>query len=394
VKPLHPTIRLSVSLAAAALLVLAIGPAQDADAGRAGRSAPGARAPIVKTRRIAPGLTYMRIVRRQLPLRTFVLRIDLSKAITLDTTIAEDALPSRRQLSRIVRNHGALAGVNGDPGEGLGNTVHPFAQDGDLLHTAGPDAEMFAVSKDESSTFLGNPKLNVSVTDMSNGRVFTLDRWNRRAPEPGEIVGFSPLGGTLAAPPSFSCSVRLAPQGPAQVAVPDGVDRDYLVDLATCSESPLDRNGGVVLSTAPGTDEAEQLLALTPGTPMRLHWTLGWPGVFDAVGGDPILLLDGAQTPICVSCARQPRTAIGVTATGRILLVVIDGRQPRWSRGATLGELRSTLRDLGAVDALNLDGGGSSEMVVDGEVVNRPSDGRERRITNAVLILPGADPGE
>jgi hypothetical protein len=394
VKPVHPTIRLSVSLAAAALLVLAIGPAQDADAGRAGRSGPGARAPIVKTRRIAPGLTYMRIVRRQLPLRTFVLRIDLSKAITLDTTIAEDALPSRRQLSRIVRNHGALAGVNGDPGEGLGNTVHPFAQDGDLLHTAGPDAEMFAVSKDESSTFLGNPKLNVSVTDMSNGRVFTLDRWNRRAPEPGEIVGFSPLGGTLAAPPSFSCSVRLAPQGPAQVAVPDGVDRDYLVDLATCSESPLDRNGGVVLSTAPGTDEAEQLLALTPGTPMRLHWTLGWPGVFDAVGGDPILLLDGAQTPICVSCARQPRTAIGVTATGRILLVVIDGRQPRWSRGATLGELRSTLRDLGAVDALNLDGGGSSEMVVKGEVVNRPSDGRERRITNAVLILPGADPGE
>ncbi len=390
-KPVHPTIRLLVHLAAAALLVLAIGPAQDA---AAGRSAPGARAPIVKTRKIAPGLKYIRIVQRQLPLRTFVLKIDLSKAITLDTTIADESLPSRRQLSRIVRNHGALAGVNGDPGEGLGNTVHPFAQDGDLLHTAGPDAEMFAVSKDESSTFLGNPKLKVNVTDLSSGRVFTLDRWNRRAPEPGEIVGFSPLGGTLASPPSFSCSVRLLPQGAPQVASPDGVDRDYIVDVATCSESPLDRSGGVVISTAPGTDEAEMLLALTAGTPMRLHWTLGWPGVFDAVGGDPILLLGGAQTPICVSCARQPRTAIGVTATGQILLVVIDGRRPRWSRGATLGELRNTLRGLGAVDALNLDGGGSSEMVVDGEVVNRPSDGRERRITNAVLILPGADPGE
>ena len=212
VKPVHPTIRLPAYLAAAALLVLAIGPAQDA--GGADRSAAGARAPIVKTQKIAPGLTYIRIVRRQLPLRTFVLRVDLSKAITLDTTIADDALPSRRQLSRIVRNHGALAGVNGDLDEGVGNTVHPFAQDGDLLHTAGPDAEMFAVSKDESSTFLGNPKLKVTVTDVSNGRVFTLDRWNRRAPEPGEIVGFSPVGGTLAAPPPFSCSVRLAPQGP------------------------------------------------------------------------------------------------------------------------------------------------------------------------------------
>ncbi|HEY2965855.1 MAG TPA: hypothetical protein VGJ99_06180, partial [Actinomycetota bacterium] len=83
-KPLHPTIRLLVPLAAAALLVLAIGPAQDAGAGR---SAPGARAPIVKTRKIAPGLKYIRIVQRQLPLRTFVLKVDLSKAITLDTTI-------------------------------------------------------------------------------------------------------------------------------------------------------------------------------------------------------------------------------------------------------------------------------------------------------------------
>ena len=390
-KPVHPTIRVLAHLTVAVLLVLAIAPADDAGADRA---TSGARARIVKTRKIAQGLTFIRIVRRQVPLRAFVLRVDLSKAITLDTTIADDSLPSRRQLSRIVRNHDALAGVNGDPGEGLGNTVHPFAQDGDLLHTAGPDAEMFAVSKDESSTFLGNPKLKVNVTDQSNGHVFTLDRWNRRAPEPGEIVGFSPLGGTLASPPSFSCSARLLPQGPPLAADPDGVDRDYVVDVAACSEAPLDRNGGVVLSTAPGTDEAEQLLALTPGTPMRLHWTLGWPNVFDAVGGDPILLLDGASTQVCASCARQPRTAIGVTATGRILLVVIDGRRARWSRGATLGELRTILRDLGAVDALNLDGGGSSEMVVEGEVVNRPSDGRERRITNAVLILPGADPGE
>jgi Phosphodiester glycosidase len=234
----------------------------------------------------------------------------------------------------------------------------------------------------------------VTVTDRSSGGVFTLDRWNRRAPEPGEIVGFSPLGGTLASPPPFSCSVRMLPEGPPQVADPDGVQRDYVVDVATCSEAPLVRSGGVVVSTAPGTDEAKKLLALTPGTPMRLHWTLGWPNVFDAVGGDPILLRDGAPTSICTSCARAPRTGLGVTADGRILLVVIDGRRPRWSRGATLGELRTILSDLGAVDALNLDGGGSSEMVVEGDVVNRPSDGHERRITNAILILPGPDPGE
>jgi exopolysaccharide biosynthesis protein len=60
----------------------------------------------------------------------------------------------------------------------------------------------------------------------------------------------------------------------------------------------------------------------------------------------------------------------------------------------TLGQLRNILRDLGAVTALNLDGGGSSEMVVQGQVVNQPSEGHERHITNAILVLPGADPGE
>jgi hypothetical protein len=206
------------------------------------------RGPIVKTKRIAPGLTFTTIVRRKLPLRTFVLRADLAEAITLDTTIATAALPSRRVLSRIVRSNAALAGVNGDFDEGVGNTVHPFAQDGELLHTAGPGAEMFAVTRDESQTFLDVPKVRVTVTDGSSGHVFVLDRWNRRAAQPGEIVGFSPLGGTLAAPPPFSCSVRMLPQGSLQPADPDGVEREFVVDVSICSEAPLQPEGGVVIT--------------------------------------------------------------------------------------------------------------------------------------------------
>jgi len=52
------------------------------------------------------------------------------------------------------------------------------------------------------------------------------------------------------------------------------------------------------------------------------------------------------------------------------------------------------MQNLGAVQALNLDGGGSSTMVVEGVVVNRPSDDRLGRTSNAVLVLPGPDPGE
>jgi exopolysaccharide biosynthesis protein len=83
-----------------------------------------------------------------------------------------------------------------------------------------------------------------------------------------------------------------------------------------------------------------------------------------------------------------------VTANGKILMVVVDGRQPKWSVGVSLPKFAAILRNLGAISALNLDGGGSSTMVVRGEVVNRPSLGHQTLISTALTVLPGADPGE
>ncbi|MCI0636156.1 MAG: phosphodiester glycosidase family protein [Actinobacteria bacterium] len=389
-KPSQPITRMPALLAVVASLLLASVVSAGARAGDGSSE----KARFVKTRTIAPGLTYKKIVQKKIPRRTFVLRLNLVKAITLDVTIADAALPSRDELTDIVRRAGALAGVNGDFG-GLGNPVHPFAQDGELLRTTRALGSLFAVTRDESTTFFGKPKVEVIVTDPATGRVLTLDHWNEGGPMPGELVGFSPLGGTLELPPPFACSARLLPQGPPVAADPDGADRDYIVDAVGCSEAPLTRSGGIVIATAPATDEATELLALAPGTSMRLHWTFGWSGVFDAVGGAPLLLRDGEPVGICNSgCGRQPRTGVGVTATGRILLVVVDGRQARWSLGPTAAEFADIMANLGAVTALNLDGGGSSEMVVEGQVVNRPSDGDERRISNAILVLPGPDPDE
>ncbi|GEK80958.1 phosphodiester glycosidase family protein [Agrococcus baldri] len=83
----------------------------------------------------------------------------------------------------------------------------------------------------------------------------------------------------------------------------------------------------------------------------------------------------------------QPRTAIAVLADGSIAFVVVDGRSDA-SAGMTLTELAEHLASIGAVTAYNLDGGGSSTMVVDGEVVNTPSNGGERA-TSDILYLAG-----
>ena len=91
--------------------------------------------------------------------------------------------------------------------------------------------------------------------------------------------------------------------------------------------------------------------------------------------------------------SRQPRTAVGATADGKLLLLVCDGRGMRGSEGFTLAELADKLLALGAVEAINLDGGGSSTMVgCDGTVLNRPSDTGDaetivqRAVSTAIVI--------
>lgn len=90
--------------------------------------------------------------------------------------------------------------------------------------------------------------------------------------------------------------------------------------------------------------------------------------------------------------ARHPRTAAGLTADGReLILVVVDGRQPGWSVGMTLTELAALMTRLGARNAINLDGGGSSSFLYrpagGAEVANRPSDGAWRPVANQLAVV-------
>ncbi len=84
----------------------------------------------------------------------------------------------------------------------------------------------------------------------------------------------------------------------------------------------------------------------------------------------------------------EPRTALGFNDQ-KLILIVADGRQPGYSTGLSLYQLASLFIALGAMDAINLDGGSSSTFVVDGKVVNRPSGQSERDVLNAVFITVG-----
>ena len=114
----------------------------------------------------------------------------------------------------------------------------------------------------------------------------------------------------------------------------------------------------------------------------------------DVVTTGPVLLVGGEPEPVAgdrFNTNRHPRTAAGRRADGTVLLVVADGRNAR-AAGLTMAELQQVMQVLGCVDAVNLDGGGSTTMVVRGEVVNHPSDNGEfdaageRPVANAICI--------
>jgi exopolysaccharide biosynthesis protein len=115
--------------------------------------------------------------------------------------------------------------------------------------------------------------------------------------------------------------------------------------------------------------------------------------VRDAVAAGPMLVVDGRprvtvdeEVFFGSSIPRvHPRTAVGITGDGALLIVVVDGRQPQ-SRGVDLEELATILQDLGAVQALNLDGGGSSALVVNGVLLNRPAGSSEQREVMSALV--------
>lgn len=125
-----------------------------------------------------------------------------------------------------------------------------------------------------------------------------------------------------------------------------------------------------------------------------------WP-MRTAVGGGPTLIHDGKiwitdkeeQMFVKGERDKHPRTAMGYTSDGRLIILVIQGRFPGIAEGATLEQEAKILKDLGCFEALNLDGGGSSCMLINGKETIKPSDKEGQRPVPAVFIIKQAAVG-
>lgn len=158
------------------------------------------------------------------------------------------------------------------------------------------------------------------------------------------------------------------------------------------------RDGELVLSMAVDTQyptALEQLRSLQVGEEIEFTFEAdsAWNNITYAVGGGEKLLTNGANVAPTAEKTRAPRTAIGIKSDGSVVFYTVDGRQSGYSKGTYLSELAGRMQELGCVEAVNMDGGGSTAMLAlypgdsDNSVINKPSGGSLRTCGNYVLLV-------
>jgi hypothetical protein len=201
-----------------------------------------------------------------------------------------------------------------------------------------------------------------------------------------EAVAYTPAFG-LSTPTKNGREIVLGSGGPG-AWLPLRVGSNYVTQVLEVRERGNTRlePERVVLSLGPKT--SSRIPTLRPGMTVRLLTATspGLAGTDTAMGGNWILVKEGKPNPALSLARRDPRTAIGWNQR-HLFLVVVDGRQSGLSAGMTPSELAEYLAGLGCQNAMNLDGGGSSTLWLEGQVRNSPSEGIQRRVANALLVV-------
>lgn len=341
-----------------------------------------------------------------LPVIVYALRIDGEKA-RLQLVHAKDAAIGVETTSQLANRYNALAAVNAGFFRMTGATAGDAAG---ILQIAGkllsePFKERaacgFSDRNDRMFAFFGNAKWRGEV--MLGNSIVLTEPLQKILYERTALTGINrqrEANDMLLFTPEFH-RTTLTNQHGLEIIVENNGVREVRDSVGS---SIIPTNGAVISCSGAARVWAKE--HIRPGTPITLlselegadaRQTRRFRNAQYIVGGVSQLLTEGAITLTWqregatedFALGRHPRTAIGKMPDGRLLLVAVDGRQLGVSHGMTLQELAEFMKELGATDAMNLDGGGSTTMVVNGIIQNKPSDATgERPVSDAILVFP------
>lgn len=324
-----------------------------------------------------------------------VLRIDMQNEFTeLRGLFNQNALHERDTVSKMVKDHGALAGVNGDY---FNYSPMPSSMGGLITNNeviSSPIELAYALP----SFVIDNNKIaslkylnrHIIVKNLDKDLVIHANTLNKVADKMTSPTVLNRRWGSMSVGNKFfKDQVELV------------VEENMVVDIREGLEPVTIPEAGYVVSVRGDRAEILKQFEIGDNVDLFINTTPDLDEIKFAIGGGSIILQDGvAKITNIHSKGEHPRTGIGVNKDNtELIILTLDGRQTK-AKGLSQLEFGELMKSFGAFNALNLDGGGSTTMAIknknknESKVVNMPSGGSERKVINGVGVFSNAPRGE
>ncbi len=323
---------------------------------------------------VTKGVKHIRLVRyyQGRPVRLNVIEADMNvnPKIKIEPVLASTTLSHKASITAMAKRTNSIVAVNGafflpQTGCPLGTMMV------DKKLYTGPVFNRVAMGFFDDGFKMDRVKLNASLKCGWNS--IKIDNIN----QPRMSVGF-----TLCYTPDWGQMSPSTPKNGLQVVVSDG----KIISKGT-QRCPIPLNGYVLVGPATNLSS----LKINDRVSLDVKTLPEWENVNHIISGGPYLVKDGQvyvdiqDQKLLAIGGRNPRTAIGYTKDNRFIIITADGREGS-SIGMTLKELAYYMQKLGCVNAMNLDGGGSTVMYVNGYIANKPPVKGGIALSNALTI--------
>lgn len=307
------------------------------------------------------------------PVRINVVEVDMKLAKDLELTPAlssDSTLKSRRTITTIAKNNNAIVALNGTyfkPQTGVPLGTLMINQ---KMYT-GPIYDRVAMGIFDDSFDIARIQLDATI--KGSGKTITVNNINQPRMLSTHVLVYTPEWG------------KYSPVAPKYGVGLQVIDNKITKASANAIEIP---ENGYVIS---GPKSILYALLDKKDVELSIKTNPDWDGVKHIISGGPYLVKNGevfvdmtAQKLQAIG-GRNPRSAIGYTKDNNFIFVAVDGREGS-SIGMTLMELANFMQSIGCVGAINLDGGGSTVMYVNGRVVNKPQQTGGIPLSNAIIL--------
>lgn len=321
------------------------------------------------------GIVHVKLTRtyKGRPVRLNIIELDksLNPQLEVKPTLAAETLPHRSKIKTISGKHKTLAAING---------TYFKPQTGVPLGTLMIDKKLYTGPiYDRVAIGLFNDKYEMARVQFNGilkyGRnEIKIDNINQPRMLSSYVLIYTSDWGQYA-PPS--------PSGGIQISI----ENKKIKEIST-QRLEIPKEGYVVVSP----QSKLQDIKLGQKAEVNLKIMPEWEDVSHIISGGPYLVKNGeifvdmTEEKLTAIGGRNPRTAIGYTEDSHLIMVTADGREGS-SIGLTLSELGYFMKELGCINAMNLDGGGSTVMYVEGAVVNKPAVQGGITLSNAVTVI-------